>query len=233
VAHLLELVHGDLCCPVTPATPSSNQFFFLLVDDLSRYMWLTLMKTKDQAMTTFMAFQARAEAEAERKLGTLWTDHGSEFTACSFIEHYTKEGIQWHLTALYTSEQNEVIERRNQTVMGMAQSMLKAIAVSGWFWGEAVATAIYVLNRCPTHSVKGCTPYEVWHGVKPAIHHFRTFGCVAHVKQGNKQLSKLEDMSMLMVFIGYERGSKAWRFYNTSTECVHISRDVVFEEDRA
>jgi hypothetical protein len=71
VAHLLELVHGDLCCPVTPATPSSNQFFFLLVDDLSRYMWLTLMKTKDQAMTTFMAFQARAEAEAERKLGTL------------------------------------------------------------------------------------------------------------------------------------------------------------------
>jgi hypothetical protein len=46
-------------------TPSSNQFFFLLVDNLNRYMWLTLIKTKDQAMTTFMAFQARAEAEAE------------------------------------------------------------------------------------------------------------------------------------------------------------------------
>jgi hypothetical protein len=59
------------------------------------------------------------------------------------------------------------------------------------------------------------------------------FGCVAHVKQGNKQLSKLEDRSMPMVFIGYERGSKAWHFYNTSTECVHISRDAVFEEDRA
>jgi hypothetical protein len=65
------------------------------------------------------------------------------------------------------------------------------------------------------------------------MHHLRTFGCVAHVKQGNKRLSKLEDRSTLMVFISYEGGSKAWRFYNPSTEHVHISRDAVFEEDRA
>jgi hypothetical protein len=35
------------------------------------------------------------------------------------------------------------------------------------------------------------------------------------------------------VFIGYESGSKAWRFYNPSTKRVHVSRDVVFEEDCA
>jgi hypothetical protein len=70
-AHLLELVHGDLYGPVTPTTPSDNRFFFLLVDDLGCYMWLTLMKMKDQAMMVFMAFQARAEVEVERKLGTL------------------------------------------------------------------------------------------------------------------------------------------------------------------
>jgi hypothetical protein len=232
-AHRLELVHGDLCGPVTSATPGDNRFFFLLVDDLSRYTWLTLMKTKDQAMMAFMAFQARAEAEAERKLGTLRTDRDGEFTARAFIDYCTKEGIQRHLTASYTPEQNKVIERRNQTVMGMARSMFKAMAVPGWFWGEAVSTAVYVLNRCPTQSVDGCTPYEVWHGVKPAVHHLCTFGCVAHVKQGNKKLSKLEDRSTPMVFIGYERGSKAWRFYNPSTERVHISRDAVFEEDCA
>jgi hypothetical protein len=70
-------------------------------------------------------------------------------------------------------------------------------------------TAVYVLNRCPTQSVEGRTPYEVWHEVKPAVHHLRTFGCVAHVKQGSKRLSKLEDRSTPMVFIGYEQGSKA------------------------
>jgi hypothetical protein len=93
--------------------------------------------------------------------------------------------------------------------MGVARSMLKEMAVPGWCWGEAVSTAVYILNRCPTQSVEGCTPYEVWHGVKPAVHHLCTFDCVAHVKQGNKKLSKLEDRSTPMVFIGYERGSKA------------------------
>jgi hypothetical protein len=36
-----------------------------------------------------------------------------------------------------------------------------------------------------------------------------TFGCVAHVKQGNKKPTNLEDRSTPMVFIGYESGSKA------------------------
>jgi hypothetical protein len=78
---------------VTPTTPSDNRFFFLLVDDLGCYMWLTLMKMKDQAMMVFMAFQARAEVEVEQKLGTLWTDRGSEFTTRAFIDYCTKEGI--------------------------------------------------------------------------------------------------------------------------------------------
>jgi hypothetical protein len=34
----LELVHGDLCGLVSPATPSGNMYFLLLVDDYSRYM---------------------------------------------------------------------------------------------------------------------------------------------------------------------------------------------------
>jgi hypothetical protein len=49
--------------------------------------------------------------------------------ALMFIEYHTKEGIQQHLTTPYTMEHNGVIERRNQTIMGMARSMLKAMAV--------------------------------------------------------------------------------------------------------
>ena len=36
----LELVHGDLCGPITPATPGGRKYFILLVDDYSWYMWL-------------------------------------------------------------------------------------------------------------------------------------------------------------------------------------------------
>jgi hypothetical protein len=79
----------------------------------------------------------------------------------TFIDYCTKEGIQQHLTAPYTPEQNGVVQMRNQTIMGMARSMLKAMAVLGWLWGEAVLTAVYILNWCRTQSVEGCTPYEV------------------------------------------------------------------------
>jgi hypothetical protein len=35
-----------------------------------------------------------------------------------------------------------------------------------------------------------------------------------------------------MVFVGYELGSKAWRFYNPNTKRVHVLHDTMFEEDQ-
>ncbi|WVZ94373.1 hypothetical protein U9M48_040272 [Paspalum notatum var. saurae] len=45
----LELVHGDLCGPVTPATPGGRRYFLLLVDGLSRYMWVMVLGSKGEA----------------------------------------------------------------------------------------------------------------------------------------------------------------------------------------
>ena len=65
--------------------------------------------------------------------------------------------------------------------------------------------------------------------------HLRTFGCIGHVKKVAPHLTKLEDRSTKMVFIGYETSahSKAYRMYDPVAKKVHISRDVVFEEDKA
>jgi transposase InsO family protein len=109
---------------VTLGTPSGNRF--LLVDDLSHYMWVTLVSMKDQAMKGFVAFQARAKAEAGQRLGTLRTNRGGEFTARAFMDHCAKEGIQRHFTAPYTPEQNGVVERRIQRLQ-----MIEALDLAG------------------------------------------------------------------------------------------------------
>ena len=57
-------------------------------------------------------------------------------------------------------QQNGVVERRNQTVVEMARCLLKSMAVPAMFWGDAVKTAVYLLNRSPTRSINGKTPYE-------------------------------------------------------------------------
>ncbi|XP_039851483.1 uncharacterized protein LOC120709931 [Panicum virgatum] len=65
---VLDLVHGDICGPITPMTLSGNRYFLLLVNDMSRYMWLCLLASKDQAPAAIRRFKAVAEVESGRKL---------------------------------------------------------------------------------------------------------------------------------------------------------------------
>ena len=77
----LELVHGDLCGPIMLATNDGRRYFLLLVDDCSRYMWLQLLTSKDEAVAVIKKFKIRAEAESSKKLRVLRTDRGGEFTS--------------------------------------------------------------------------------------------------------------------------------------------------------
>jgi hypothetical protein len=92
--------------------------------------------------------------------------------------------------------------------------MLKAKKVPPAFWGKVVSKAMFILNRSPTKSLKGTTLFEAWHGRKLDVSFLCTFGCVGHVKKMKPNLSKLEDRSTPMVFLGYEVGSKAYRLFD-------------------
>jgi hypothetical protein len=54
--------------------------------------------------------------------------------------------------------------------------------------------------------------------------------CVVYVKDTKLNLKKLEDRGWKMIFVGYERGSKAYRAYDPLAKCVTVTRDVVFDE---
>jgi hypothetical protein len=79
----LELLHGDLCGAIKPPTPSGNQYFLLLVDNFSRYMWVSLMASKDCATAAIKRIQAAAERKSGNKLGALRTDRGMSSQHCS------------------------------------------------------------------------------------------------------------------------------------------------------
>jgi len=93
-----------------------------------------------------------------------------------------------------------------------------------------VHTAVFLLNRSPTAALDGMTPYQAWYGKKPPVHFLKVFGCVAYVKRLHPHPSKLDDRGVKAVFIGYEAGSKAYRFYDPIRARVIISRDAVFDE---
>ena len=99
------------------------------------------------------------------------------------------------------------------------------------FWGEAVVTAVYILNHSPTKALDGRASYEAWHGRKPVVSHLWVFGCLAFAKEPG-HIGKLDDRSTPGVFIGYEEGSKAYRILNPKTQRVRTAHDVVFNEGR-
>jgi hypothetical protein len=227
----LELVHGDIFGPISPVTPTRNRYFLLLIDDYNRYMWMVLLPTKDGAAATIKNVQEAAERKSGKQLRALRTDREGKFTANHFKEYLAELGVQRQLTVPYSPAQNSVIERRNQTVVGVARYMLKAKGLPGTFWGEAVATVVYILNKSMSNGVGGKMPNELWTGSTPSMQHLPTFGCTAHVKNMWPHMPKLEDRSKPMIFVGYEASSIAYRAYDLAMKHVQITRDVVFDEE--
>nr|GEW98022.1 retrovirus-related Pol polyprotein from transposon TNT 1-94 [Tanacetum cinerariifolium] len=76
----------------------------------------------------------------------------------------------------YVQDTNDVVERRNRTLVEAAQTMLIFSKAPMFLWAEAVATACYTQNRSLIHIRHNKTPYELVHNKKPDLTFFRVFG---------------------------------------------------------
>ncbi|KAK8669977.1 hypothetical protein V6N13_104744 [Hibiscus sabdariffa] len=65
-----------------------------------------------------------------------------------------------------TPQWNEVSERRNRTLLDMVRSMMSHSDLLISFWGHALETTAFTLNRVPSKSVQK-TPHEMWTGKRP------------------------------------------------------------------
>ena len=99
-------------------------------------------------------------------------------------------------------EQNGIAERRNRTLMKMVRSMISRTNLPGFLWGEALKTALYILNCVPTKAVP-LTPFELWTGRKPSLNHLKVWGCPAKAKLYNPTLSKLDSRTTRCYFVSY------------------------------
>lgn len=88
-------------------------------------------------------------------------------------------------------------------MMNMVRCLMKEKNLSRSFLGEAVLTFVYLLNRCPTKSIEGAVPLEIWSGVKPAVGHLRVFGSFVYSHVVAQKRCKLDDKGEPMVLMGY------------------------------
>lgn len=230
-----ERVHSDLCGPIGTSSLSGKNYFMLFKDEFSNYRHVFFIKTKGEQFDCLRAYVALFTADTKKTVKRLITDRGSEYMSNQIQEYLRDNKIAHEPCAPYTPEQNGFIERENRTVMEAARSMLFHKKLPESFWGEAVNTAVYTLNRVVNSSNAEKTPYELYHNRKPNVSQMRVFGCLAMMKQQEKKRSgyqkKLEARAKPYYFVGYERDF-TYRLVDKETGKLSISREVQFDESK-
>ncbi|GAU40628.1 hypothetical protein TSUD_190050 [Trifolium subterraneum] len=225
----LEIVYSDVCGPMQVDSIGGNKYFVSFVDDFSRKIWTYLINKKSDVLSVFKKFKSVVERQSGHKLKVLRTDGGGEYVSHDFAELCESEGIVHEVIPPYTPQQNGSAERRNKTIMNMVRCMLKGKHQPKELWGEAVATATYILNLCPTKRLNGITPEECWSKNKPSVKHLRVFGSIAYKHVPYQLRRKLDDKATTMILVGYH-STGGHKLYDPVNKNVVVSRDVVFDE---
>jgi len=84
---VLELVHTNVCAPSEKSLDGAY-YFVTFIDDHSRRVWVYLLKTKDQVLSTYKKIHALIECGTGKKLKCLKADNGGEY--CGPFEAYCK-----------------------------------------------------------------------------------------------------------------------------------------------
>ena len=185
--NLLEIIHIDICCPDMDA--NSLKYCITFIDDYSRYMYLYLLRLKDEALDAFKVFKVEVENQCGKHIRIVRSDRGGEYygkytengqALGAFTKFLQENGIFSHYTVPGSPDQNGVAER-NRTLMDMVRSMRSNTKLPQYLWTETLKMDVYILNRVPTKDVSK-TPFESFKGWKPSLRHIRVWGCPSEVR---------------------------------------------------
>jgi hypothetical protein len=166
---LLGIINTDVCGPMSVSARNGYCYFVTFTNDF-RYIYL--MKHKSETFEKFKEFQKEVENQLDRKIKHLHSDRGGEYLNFEFEAHLKACGIVPQRTPARMPQCNGVSEQRNRTLLDSVRSMMSLSELSISFWGYALETAAFVLNRASSKSVE-TTPYELWHGKKPTLSFLR------------------------------------------------------------
>nr|GEZ01815.1 zinc finger, CCHC-type [Tanacetum cinerariifolium] len=235
---MLEMSKDDLIPGIDEnlekCTTCNKKYFITFIDEASRFFYVYLLHEKDEALDKFRIYKTEVELQHNDLVKTLRTDRGGKYYDPVFFQSV---GIIHETISPYTPQQKGVAERKNRALKEMVNSMLSYSGLSEGFWGEAMLTACYLLNRVPNKRNKP-TPFELWYKKRPNLAFLRVWGCRAVVRLPDPKQKSLGEKGIDCIFVGYADHSKACRFYiiepnnSDSINSIIESRDAIFYENR-
>lgn len=226
---MLEIVHTDVCGPITPESYDGNKYFVTFIDDFSNFTVIYLIKKKSDVFERFREFVQMVESKFSSRISKLRCDNGGEYSSRDFVEFCRQKGIMLDYTISYTPQQNGKAERKNRSLVERARAILIDSGMPKRFWGEAILSANYVMNRGISANLDYVTPSEVWYQNKPNVSNFRIFGCMAYSHIPQELRSKFDSKIEKCLMLGY--APTGYRLWSLEKQKLVICRDVEFDEN--
>ncbi|KAJ9680557.1 hypothetical protein PVL29_019775 [Vitis rotundifolia] len=170
------------------------------------------------------------------KIKSFRTDNARDYVNQTLSPYFQSQGILHDSSCVNTPQQNGVAERKNGHLLNTTRALLFQGNVPKSYWGKAVLTATYMINRILSRVLDNKSPVEILKSFYP---HFRTsngliprvFGCTAFVHVHTQHRDKLDPRAIKCVFLGHSSTQKGYKCYNPSTKKFYISADVTFSEN--
>ena len=163
-------------------------------------------------------------------LKILRTDNVTECVNHLMACYLAENGILHHLSCPYTPEQNGIAERKHQHIVETAIALMYHSSMPLTYWFEALATAVFLINRMPSLSLHHKSPFQLLFHALPDYEFFKVFGCQCFPWLRPYIDHKLQPRSLPCVFLGYHPFTKGYLCLDPSTGKIFLSRHVLFNE---
>ncbi|TQD71560.1 hypothetical protein C1H46_042906, partial [Malus baccata] len=229
-----SLIHSDVWGPFHIPTYTGAKYFVSFIDDCTRVSWVYLLKNKSEVMSILPIFHQMIQTQFHAKIQVVRSDNGKEYLNYGLGTFFQQHGIIHQTSCPHTPQQNGIAERKNRHLLDVARSLCSAMHVPKRFWGDAIHTAVFLINRMPSRVLQFQTPIQTlsqYHSL-PSLLHIppKVFGCVCYVHVPMQNRDKLDPRAIKCVFIGYSATQKGYRCYYPPTGKFFVSMDVTFRE---
>ena len=175
----LDLIHNDICDLKLVQKRGGNKYFITFFDDNTKYLYVYLLKSKDDAIEKFVLYEIEVKNQLNKKIKVLKSDQVGEYES-PFFDFYAQYGIIHETQAPYSPQSNGVDERKNCTLKEMMNAIQISSSLPQNMWGESIFTVNYLLNKVSKRKAKN-TPYELSKGRKSSYKSLRVWGCLGKV----------------------------------------------------
>jgi len=220
------LVHSDIWGPSRVKSTLGFQYFVTFIDDYSRCTCLFLMKNRSELFHTFQYFFNEIKTQFGVSIRVLHRDNGCEYLSYSFKQFMTSHGILYQTFCAYTPQQNGVAECKNIHLIETTRTLLIHGEVSEHFWGDAILTTCYLINRMSSTILKNNIPHSILFPHEP-LHPLplRVFGSTCFVHNFSPGLDKLSPRSHKCVFLEFTRSQKGYKCFSPFLNRYFVSTD--------